>query len=211
MSREPSPGLAKGIPDEQDSQSIRTLQKRRRRRRRQRFRSRASLLSLLPCTLAQLLFSTSFCRAFVYSPLLRPSVSRQLAWMDRWTQSSGLQRDTREVSRARGRGNDWGGALFWDTRGGRTPEEPPAPLLSVTTFNVLAPIFKRVSSGRESDSRDSYLERNVRILRHLNVRSTSESKRYYSRCQRHIIKSPCTCTSTWNVHVLYGTHYSSNS
>lgn len=44
------------------------------------------------------------------------------------------------------------------------------PELSITTFNVLAPIFKRVGSGRESDFRDAYLERHSTILDHLKVR-----------------------------------------
>lgn len=43
--------------------------------------------------------------------------------------------------------------------------------LSITTFNVLAPIFKRVGSGddRESQDRNAYLERHGSILRHLKV------------------------------------------
>lgn len=42
--------------------------------------------------------------------------------------------------------------------------------LSITTFNVLAPIFKRVGSGRESEFRGAYLERHAAILEHLKVR-----------------------------------------
>lgn len=43
--------------------------------------------------------------------------------------------------------------------------------LSITTFNVLAPIFKRVGSGdsRESQDRNAYLERHGSILQHLKV------------------------------------------
>ncbi|CAN0076421.1 unnamed protein product, partial [Ectocarpus sp. 4 AP-2014] len=39
--------------------------------------------------------------------------------------------------------------------------------LSITTFNVLAPIFKRVGSGRESEFRETYLERHKAILEHI--------------------------------------------
>ncbi|CAN0180600.1 unnamed protein product, partial [Ectocarpus fasciculatus] len=39
--------------------------------------------------------------------------------------------------------------------------------LSITTFNVLAPIFKRVGSGRESEFRETYLERHKVILEHI--------------------------------------------
>ncbi|CAM9474799.1 unnamed protein product, partial [Ectocarpus sp. 13 AM-2016] len=39
--------------------------------------------------------------------------------------------------------------------------------LSITTFNVLAPIFKRVGSGRESEFRETYLERHKAILKHI--------------------------------------------
>ncbi|CAM9860522.1 unnamed protein product, partial [Ectocarpus sp. 8 AP-2014] len=39
--------------------------------------------------------------------------------------------------------------------------------LSITTFNVLAPIFKRVGNGRESEFRATYLERHKAILKHI--------------------------------------------
>ena len=59
-------------------------------------------------------------------------------------------------------GNDYGGS-----GGGGGGDDDP--LLSITTFNVLAPIFKRVGSGRESDFRGAYLQRNADILEHLKV------------------------------------------
>lgn len=46
----------------------------------------------------------------------------------------------------------------------------PSSPLSITTFNVLAPIFKRVGNGRESEFRDTYLQRHADILNHLKVR-----------------------------------------
>lgn len=42
-------------------------------------------------------------------------------------------------------------------------------VLSITTFNVLAPIFKRVGNGRESEFREAYLERHEAIIEHLKV------------------------------------------
>lgn len=54
--------------------------------------------------------------------------------------------------------------------GGRQRKDGREPDLSITTFNVLAPIFKRVGAGRESEFRDSYLERHSAILEHLKVR-----------------------------------------
>lgn len=50
---------------------------------------------------------------------------------------------------------------------------PVDPTLSVTTFNVLAPIFKRMGPQRESDFRDIYLERHAAIIQHLKVRRGS--------------------------------------
>lgn len=43
-------------------------------------------------------------------------------------------------------------------------------VLSITTFNVLAPIFKRVGTGRESEFREAYLSRHAAIIQHLKVR-----------------------------------------
>eukprot|EP00903_Cladosiphon_okamuranus_P017828 g16407.t1 len=40
-------------------------------------------------------------------------------------------------------------------------------ILSITTFNVLAPIFKRVGTGRESEFREAYLARHASIISHL--------------------------------------------
>ncbi|CAN0510092.1 unnamed protein product, partial [Scytosiphon promiscuus] len=42
-------------------------------------------------------------------------------------------------------------------------------VISITTFNVVEPIFKRVGSGRESDFRETYLQRHADILDHLKV------------------------------------------
>ena len=53
--------------------------------------------------------------------------------------------------------------------GGGGGGEPDHPVISITTFNVLAPIFKRVGSGRESDFREAYLQRHADILDHLKV------------------------------------------
>lgn len=47
--------------------------------------------------------------------------------------------------------------------------------LSITTFNVLAPIFKRVGSGRESEFRETYLERHKAILKHIKVESNIDA------------------------------------
>ncbi|CAN0039747.1 unnamed protein product, partial [Hapterophycus canaliculatus] len=43
--------------------------------------------------------------------------------------------------------------------------------LSITTFNVLAPIFKRIgqTGQRESEFKERYLERNSAVLEHLKV------------------------------------------
>lgn len=42
--------------------------------------------------------------------------------------------------------------------------------ISITTFNVLAPIFKRVGAGRrESEDRAAYVARHSAILEHLKV------------------------------------------
>lgn len=57
---------------------------------------------------------------------------------------------------------------------GHNGDGAPSPVLSITTFNVLAPIFKRVGTRRESEFRETYLERHRAILAHLNVRARAE-------------------------------------
>lgn len=79
-----------------------------------------------------------------------------------------------DVTTSRVFGHRWNGAAGGDggQSGGTNGSGagPDQPLLSITTFNVLAPIFKRVGSGRESEFRDTYLERHTAILEHLKVR-----------------------------------------
>lgn len=72
-------------------------------------------------------------------------------------------------NRHRGNNGDGGGDCCGGGDGGGRGGEPDHPLLSITTFNVLAPIFKRVGSGRESDFREAYLQRHADILDHLKV------------------------------------------
>lgn len=65
------------------------------------------------------------------------------------------------------------------------------PLLTITTFNVLAPIFKRVGMDdrRESEFRDAYLKRNAAILEHLKVCMIFEQVQDTSTVQAHSTQS----------------------
>lgn len=122
--------------------------------------------------LVHLLVSLSTSEAFVQSPLSKFLWLRQVSWPGRSRQSGTFPQHSfrkKYSGLCRGGTSDDGRGFSWNAVRDNQREDP-APLLSITTFNVLAPIFKRVGPSRESNFQDSYLERNLRILRHLNVR-----------------------------------------
>lgn len=128
--------------------------------------------------LVHLLVSLSTSEAFVHSSPSKFLWSRQVSWPGRSRQSRTFPKHL-SINKCSGLCNggtsDDGSGFSWNAIGDNQPEDP-APLLSITTFNVLAPIFKRVGPSRESYFRDSYLERNLRILRHLNVRQIEKKQ-----------------------------------
>lgn len=175
------PGAAPGMTaDCGDKYSIGNFKNRWQSRR-----LRPSPLHTMPCVcflayyLVYLLVSLSVSEAFVNSPLPKCLWSRQISWPGRSTQSSTFPQHL--IARneypglSSGGTSDDGSGFSWNAIGDDQREDP-APLLSITTFNVLAPIFKRVGPSRESNFRDSYLERNLRILRHLNVRQIEKKQ-----------------------------------
>lgn len=153
-------------------------------------------VGLLPCTLVHVLLSyvsivsfpstrTTTSQAFLLSPLPGASPS-WLRGHERLRRSGRLRAvehscGVNAVGNARSDGgngcNDDGSHTGYGGNngdgGGGSGGERDHPVLSITTFNVLAPIFKRVGSGRESDFRGAYLQRHTDILEHLKV---------FSRC-----------------------------
>lgn len=109
--------------------------------------------------------------AFSHAPLVRSSSS--------WPRGELLKRPTRlhsasrvsDASKLRSARDDGDRPQAPSISNGG---EPDHPVLSITTFNVLAPIFKRVGSGRESEFRDTYIKRHTAILEHLKVRACDD-------------------------------------
>lgn len=166
-----------------------TLSKKTHLRRRKSRRP----VSLLTCTLAHLLLSfisiisfpstrTTTSQAFLLSPLPGPSPSRLRG--KQWSKRPGRLRaveHSSDVNAVGNAGSDSSNGCNGNSNGGNNGHcgnnggsgggggELDHPVLSITTFNVLAPIFKRVGSGRESDFRETYLQRHADILDHLKV------------------------------------------
>lgn len=170
-----------------------------------RWRKSRRPVSLLACTLAQLLLSfisfpstrTTTSQAFLLSPL--PGASPSWPRGKQWSRRPDRLRAVERFSDANGVGNarsDGSNGCNGNSNGGNNGHcgnnggsdgggggELDHPVLSITTFNVLAPIFKRVGSGRESDFRETYLQRHADILDHLKVCTSARAaqRREYER------------------------------
>lgn len=130
---------------------------------------------------------TTSCDAFIASRLLGASLSSPpLCWRGRrgsrreapksfWIgrRGHGLCSSSNNGSRRRpakrNNGDDAAARSRSSSRTNGDDDGDAAAALSITTFNVLAPIFKRVGTGRESEFREAYLERHAAIIEHLKV------------------------------------------
>lgn len=126
-------------------------------------------------TLVHVLLSSfsQISQAFRHSPRSSTRTASSPSWSRGRLRPSGVQEFGAVASRSDVKLSSFGGSGgCGDADVGRQRNQGREPGLSITTFNVLAPIFKRVGAGRESEFRDSYLDRHSAILEHLKVCSS---------------------------------------
>lgn len=118
-------------------------------------------------------YFSQFSQAFHHSPRSSTRTASSLSWRRGRLRPSGVQELRAVASRSDVKLSSFGGSGgsggCGDADVGRQRNEGREPGLSITTFNVLAPIFKRVGAGRESEFRGAYLDRHSAILEHLKV------------------------------------------